>query len=178
MGNNVSALADYEFTPADELLLDTNVWLLVYGPQKPGSARVAAYSRALAKILAARSRIYIDVLIVSEFINAYARLKWKLVAPHFGQFKAFRKSVEFKPVAQDVAADAKRILKHCARIESGFEALDINGLIDEYGTGDFDFNDQVIAGLCKSKGLILVTDDADFGGRGVPVVTANKRLLG
>jgi predicted nucleic acid-binding protein len=139
---------------------------------------VAVYSQALAKIFAAQSRIYIDVLIVSEFINTYARLKWKLVAPYINQFKAFRKSAEFKPVAQDVAADVKRVLKHCSRIENGFEALDINALIGEYQAGDSDFNDQIITELCKRKGLTLVTDDGYFSGQGIPVVTANKRLLG
>jgi predicted nucleic acid-binding protein len=177
MANNALAVASYNFKPEDELFVDTNVWLFIYGPQKPRDTRVAAYSQAFARILAAQSHIYIDVLIVSEFINAYARLKWKLVAPDINPFKAFRKSTEFKPVVQDVAADTKRILGHCSRIENDFVTLDINGLIDEYGTGDSDFNDQVIAALCKRKGLTLVTDDEDFGGQGIPVVTANRKLL-
>lgn len=177
MTHKAEAITGYTFTPADELLLDTNVWLLVYGSQKPGDTKVATYSQALAKILAAQCRIYIDVLIVSEFINAYARIKWKLIAPHINQFKAFRRSPDFKPVAQDIAADVRRVLNHCSRIEDGFEALDIVGLIDEYAAGDADFNDQVIAVLCKRKGLKLVTDDGDFSGQGIPLVTANKRLL-
>lgn len=177
MTHKAEAITGYTFTPADELLLDTNVWLLVYGPQKPGDTKVATYSQALAKILAAQCRVYIDVLIVSEFINTYARLKWKIVAPHINQFKAFRRSPDFKPVAQDIAADVRRVLNHCSRIENGFEALDIDGLIDEYAAGNADFNDQVIAALCKRKGLKLVTDDGDFSGQGIPVVTANKRLL-
>ncbi len=171
------ALPGYDFTPEDELLLDTNIWLLVYGPQNPTDQRVAIYSQALADILAAQSRIYITVLIVSEFINTYARLKWKLVAPHIKPFKTFRQSPEFKPIARDIAADVKRVLHHCSRIESGFDALDIDDVLDEYAGGGSDFNDQVIAALCKNKKLKLVTDDGDFRGSGIPVVTANKRLL-
>jgi predicted nucleic acid-binding protein len=171
------AVANYDFKAEDELFLDANIWLLIYGPQSPGNSGVAIYSQALAKILAAQSRIYIDVLIVSEFINAYARLKWKLVASHIDKFKVFRKSPEFKSVAQDIAADVKQVLNHCSRIENGFEALEIGGLIDEYAAGDFDFNDQIITALCKRKGLKLVTDDGDFSGQGIPIVTANKRLL-
>jgi predicted nucleic acid-binding protein len=177
MMHKTEEIACYDFKSSDELLLDANVWLFIYGPQKPGNTRVATYSQALAKILAAQCRIYIDVLIVSEFINAYARLKWKLVAPHINRFKAFRKSPDFKPVAQDIAADVRRVLNYCSRIENGFEALDIDGLIDEYAAGDADFNDQVIAALCKRKGLKLVTDDGDFSGHGITVMTANKRLL-
>lgn len=177
MANNVSDVAKYNFKIEDELLVDTNVWLLVYGPQKPIDVRVTTYSEALKKIIFAGCRVYIDVLIVSEFINTYARLKWNVMGKPHTEFKRFRKSTDFKPIAQDIAADVKRVLKHCERIENGFEALDIDGLIDKYAAGDSDFNDQVIAALCKKRGLKLVTDDGDFGIQEIPVVTANKRLL-
>jgi predicted nucleic acid-binding protein len=127
-------------------------------------------------MLTAQSRIYIDVLIVSEFMNTYARLKWKLLSPS-SKFKQFRKSKYFKPVAQDIAADAKRVLQHCTRVEDGFESLAIESLMDEYAAGNSDFNDQILATLCKKQGLKLVTDDGDFRGREIPVITANKRLL-
>ncbi|MDN5872967.1 MAG: PIN domain-containing protein [Sinobacteraceae bacterium] len=177
MANKTISVENYNFTPKDELLLDTNIWLFVYCPQKPGNKKVATYSRALANVLAANSRIYIDVLIVSEFINAYARLKWNVMGKPHGDFKRFRKSQDFKPIAQDIANDIKRVLNHCSRVENGFETLDIDGLIAEYAGGDSDFNDQVIAALCQRKDLKLVTDDGDFRGQGIPVVTANQRLL-
>jgi len=177
MPNNASAVANYNFKSEDRLFVDTNVWLFVYGPQKPRDARVATYSQALKRILDAQCRIYIDVLIVSEFINTYARLKWYVMGKPHANFKQFRKSADFKHMAQDIAADVRRVLKHCERIENGFEALDIDGLIGEYAAGDSDFNDQVIASLCTTRALTLITDDADFGLRGIHVVTANKRLL-
>ena len=163
------------------MLLDANIWLLVYGPQKPGDRRVAVYSQALAKILAAKSRIYIDVLIVSEFINSYARLKWRLLSPSRdfkrSDFKTFRKSNDFKLVAQGIAAYVKHVLQHCTRVENGFESLAIDSLIDEYSVGDSDFNDQILTTLCKRKGLKLVTDDSDFKGQEILVITDNRRLL-
>jgi len=55
--------------------------------------------------------------------------------------------------------------------------LDINGLVEEYSAGDSDFNDQVISALCKRNGFKLVTDDGDFCGQDIPVVTANRHLL-
>ena len=176
MRNSAEDIRSYVFKPTDELLLDANIWLFVYGPSKPGDRKVAVYSRALDKILRAKSRIYIDVLIASEFINAYARLKYNILNPGVA-FKRFRQSADFKPIAQDVAADVRRVLQHCTRVESGFPALDINALIYEYEKGNSDFNDQVLANLCKSKGLKLVTDDRDFKDRGLTVVTANRHLL-
>lgn len=180
MTHKAERVTDYDFTSSDALLLDANVWLFVYGPQKPGDSKVDVYSQALAKILAAQSRIYIDVLIVSEFINTYARLRWFLWKDQFASsdnFKKFRKSKNFKPVAEEIAANVRRVLKHCTRVDSGFESLAIDTLIDEYAAGDFDFNDQILANLCKKDGLKMVTDDGDFKSRGIPVITANKRLL-
>jgi predicted nucleic acid-binding protein len=177
MMSNVSAVANYNFNPEDELFLDTNVWMFVYGPQKPGNPKVETYSQAFAKILMAQCRIYIDVLIVSEFINTCARLQWNVMGKPYGDFKKFRNSTDFKTIAQSIAADVKRVLSHCSRVENGFEMMDIDGLITEYGAGESDFNDQIIADLCQKRGLKLVTDDGDFAGHGLPIVTANRRLL-
>jgi predicted nucleic acid-binding protein len=180
MKNSAEDIARYVFQPSDALLLDANVWYFIYGPNRPGDRRVAIYSAALARIQAARSLIYVDALILSEFINRYARFRHAILQPDPAvpaDFKQFRKSPLFKSVAQDIAADVRRILRNCTRIESGFSILDINALVDEYAQGDSDFNDQVLVELCKDKGLKLVTDDADFRDRGLTVVTANKQLL-
>ena len=69
------------------------------------------------------------------------------------------------------------MLQHCTRIATGFETLAIETLLNEYALGDSDFNDQVLTDLCIRTGLMLITDDADFKDRGIPVITANKRLL-
>ena len=173
----VTRVNNYEFTSNDQLFLDANIWLYVYGPQKPGDNSVAIYSQVLRRILEAQSRIYIDILVVSEFINTYARLKWKLVRPEIGRFKDFRKSTDFNPVARDIASNVRRVMNHCSRIEDSFVALEIDSLLDAYAAGDSDFNDQVITELCKRKGLTLVTHDRDFKGRKIPILTANRHLL-
>ncbi|MGH7774721.1 MAG: PIN domain-containing protein [Candidatus Binatia bacterium] len=180
MAKNAEEISKYAFGPADELLLDANVWFFVYGPHRPGDPRAVVYSGALARILNAKSRIYVDVLIVSEFVNAYARLRYNILRGRPGvpgDFKRFRKSSTFKAIAKDIAADVRKLLANCARVESGFGTLDIESLVTEYEQGDSDFNDLVLADLCKSKGLKLVTNDGDFKGKNVVVLTANKRLL-
>ncbi len=177
MPRKTEEITSYVFKDSDKLLLDANVWIFLYGPQKPGDPKVSIYSQAFAKILAAKSQIYIDVLIVSEFINTYARLKYNILLPPSTNFKQFRKSKDFKPIAQAIADDVKRMLQHCTRIATGFETLAIETLLNEYALGDSDFNDQVLTDLCIRTGLMLITDDADFKDRGIPVITANKRLL-
>ena len=177
MNHKTGAVAHYNFTAQDQLFLDANIWLYIHGPQKLRGYWTRIYTPAFNRILKANSRIYIDVLVLSEFINRYARLEWELGPSPRRTFKAFRSSSDFKPVAQDIAADVKIILSYCSPIESGFATLEMDNLLTEYAGGNADFNDQVITELCKSNELTLITHDSDFRTQEIPVLTANPSLL-
>ena len=161
------------------MFLDTNVWWYIYVPQKPKATRqVDIYSQALRDIHEARSRIHIDVLVVSEFINAYARREWRNRRPDIRDFKYFRRSEDFESIASDIARDVKLVTSQCEQLSSGFDTLKIDEMMSAYGAGHSDFNDQVIVQLCQKEGLMLITHDADFEHTGLPILTANARLLG
>lgn len=177
MNHKTGAVEDYNFTTQDRLLLDANIWMYLHGPQKQRGYWRRTYTPVFNRILKAGSRIYIDVLVLSEFINSYARLKWSLVRRHHRTFKAFRNSPAFKPIAQDIVNDVKQIMNHCAQIESGFATLDMDILLAEYAEGHSDFNDQVITELCKSNGLTLITHDSDFRTQDIAILTANPAML-
>ena len=167
----------HNFTSKDKLFLDANIWLYLFSPREPGDRWKQIYSEVFERILKANSRIYVDVLVVSEFINAYARTKWRAVAPHIRSFKDFRSSIGFKPVAEDITAGVRQIISHCSRIESGFVTLQMDGLLTDYAAGNSDFNDQVITELCKNNGFTLITNDSDFKTQEIPILTANSNLL-
>lgn len=171
-------ISSHSFRSSDELLFDANVWLIIDGPQGGSPHRmVHAYSAAFKAALAARSKIHLDVLILSEFINRYARIEHGLVPSAGAPFKKFRQSSAFKSVAQAIGSATRRILSHCQMAESGITQATADTLLIEFSKGDSDFNDQVLAELCKSRKLTLVTDDADFKSCGMPILTANQRLL-
>lgn len=171
----------YRFSKTDKLFFDANIWLYVYGPQgNPGDPKARTYSGALANAMRAGSLILADVLVVSEFINRFARLEHQALyvvgkAPQ--DFKQFRNSPAFQPVAQAIVAAVRKILKLAARTESDFAAVDINALLTEFEGGGYDFNDQVLARLCLSQNLKLVTHDGDFKKAGIDILTANRRIL-
>ena len=80
MKNEAHHIETYTFAADDKLLLDANIWLYIYGPQgDPADHRTRVYSAALANILAVKSHIYLDVLILSEFINRYAHLRYDIL---------------------------------------------------------------------------------------------------
>jgi len=77
MPGQVHRLRTCRFRDTDQLLFDANVWLFLYSPQYgPNDSRVRVYSAAIKNILNARSRIFVDSLIFSEFINTWARFTY------------------------------------------------------------------------------------------------------
>lgn len=169
-------IGQYTFTASDRLMLDTSVWLLIYGPQVPGDNRVAPYSDALRRILEAKSRVYIDLVVLSELINTYARMKHRLVAPKL-KFKDFRNTADFQAVTQDIIADVRQVMKQCTWIVNSLALPSVDELLEEYKRSQSDFNDQLIRALCKQHELTLVTDDSDFKDRNMPILTANRQML-
>ena len=180
MSNRVIRINDYKFSSADRVLFDANVWLYIYGRQEDMSPRNrSTYTLALQRIRSAGGPIYLDGLVLSEFINAYARFVYnKLpVESKPAEFKKFRDSAAFKPIAGKIARQARKILKKCQRTESGFETVELEATLTEYAKGGADFNDMILAELCKAKGLKLVTHDSDFKGEDITILTANGKLL-
>ncbi len=180
MKRKVSSIRDYHFTQQDSLFFDANIWLFIHGPQEQNDKRAGIYSSAFKHILSAKCNIYIDVLIVSEFINRYARMQYKLYqksARRSRNFKDFRDSECYKPVAESIAETVNRILKNCRRINSPFDTIDIGSLLSEYQEGSRDFNDQIFSEICKTNNYIFITDDADFKGHDLSILTANQKLI-
>lgn len=180
MSEDVLDIRAYAFRADDQLLLDANVWLSVYGPDPTGRRLSGIYQTAFRRMREARSHLYLDVLILSEFINRCARLeydqKWPRGRP--GKFKAFRDSPDFRPVAEEIGINATRICRAVTRCETGFDSCDLGGLLVRYAQGKSDFNDLMFSELCRGRGFTFVTDDADFKGSGHRILTANRRLLG
>ena len=177
MKHKAERVSRYRFTSQHKLFLDANIWLYLYGPKKYNNYWVEIYSDVFNRILEAESEVYIDVLVVSEFINRFARQEWELSELYPYSFKTFRNSLEFETIAQGIAAAIKQIMQHCLQIESGFRSLKIDNLLNDYAKGKFDFNDQVITELCKNNELTLVTHDGDFDPGNLHILTENNYLL-
>jgi hypothetical protein len=116
MAKNAEEISNYTFNAGDELLLDANVWFFVYGPHRPGDPRASVYSGALAKILAAKTRIYIDVLIISEFIKRLCTTKTQ------HSKRSFRYSERFQALSGNVRFQTDR-RGYCGGYEKNFDEL-------------------------------------------------------
>ena len=111
-----------------------------------------------------------------EFVNRYARIE----ANRLGagrDFKSFRKSAAFPPVASTIALEAQNIVNACQCIDHHFAEWNMPSLLNDYSTGAHDYNDQLLIQSCRRHNLSLLTDDRDFTEGGLTVFTANNRLL-
>lgn len=167
----------YKFTDSDRLFVDTNIWIYTVGPSSETLDHPQDdYSTALSRAIEAKSQLFTDVLVISEFINTYAKIKWRNSSPA-KTFKEFRMSKEFKAIAEKIASEARKITDCCTLLDSGFSDLRIDDVLTDYAKGKFDFNDQIISELCRKQTLTLVTHDGDFKIYHVPLLTRNQRLL-
>lgn len=179
MKNKAHDLARYTFSEGEALLLDANVWLHIFSPPSGNTPSFArGYDAALKRMLAARTHLAVDALILSEYLNRYIRIEWaalhKQAQPNF---KKFRQSPAFAAVGQGAALFARRILKLCSRYDNPFATANIDQVLTNFESGNQDFNDGLLSEACRHHGWKLVTDDGDFTSGGIEVLTGNPKLL-
>ena len=167
-----------KFRSSDAFLIDANVWLDLNGPPSLRDPHAEKYSKAFKRILAAKCMVFADVLVLSEFVNRHSRYRFDMWKPSkSATFKDFRSSTDYPAVAKDIANAVRGILKTCRPIDSGLESIDMELLLIDFEENRRDFNDQILAEMCRSQNLTLITHDGDFKGYEITVLTANNRML-
>ena len=177
MKNKAFDARSHPFSDSDAILVDANIWLYLYGPASTSATWAGTYSSVFSRILSAGSLLFLDVLILSEFINRFARLEMRRLQPGQYNFKAFRGSADFPPVARSIGSQVNQILMVCRPVDHPFSEWKLSDLLNDFGSGTVDWNDQLVAENCSKHGFALLTNDSDFTEGGISVFTANSRLL-
>jgi predicted nucleic acid-binding protein len=173
---NIHSIERYDFPAGKGYFLDTNIWLYIYGPISWPDEKSDIYSRALKEIRDSKGTIYINCMIISEFINTFSRIEFKQQS-EFSRYKEFRNSLKYRVIAQDIAYNVKKIFRNTLSCDPGLQSVNFPEVMDLFEQGKFDFNDLLFAQICRAKNLIFVTNDKDFSELGVEILTANKKLL-
>src|SRR5262249_27913882 len=92
-------------------------------------------------------------------------------------FKTFRDSADFVPIAQAIQATVMKIGKYAQVLDHPLTACDLPAVLAEFGTGKRDINDELLAQACKQHGLWLLTNDADLLHTGITILTTNPYLV-
>jgi len=158
-----------------QLFFDANVLLYLFGPIATPSNQWAinAYTAVFSHCLKMQSVLCMDTIVLSEFINRFFRIEY-LKANSKDDFKKFRSTPDGVKIAQDVEKMVKgRILKRFKMVGKLFNESDITAI----SLVNRDFNDELIVKTCQEHQCVLVTNDADFNGADIDILTANNRLL-
>lgn len=181
MTSKIIDASRYGFSKEDRVLVDANIWLYLFGPKPPDSAPARSYSAVLKVLQTAGAQLFLDVLVLSEFVNRYVRDQHRVLAVPgatiSGDFKTFRDSADFIPVAEAVHRSVMLIGKFARPVDHMFTKVDLPALLGEFAKGSKDFNDDLIAEACKLHGFALLSNDADVVQAGITLFTTNPRLL-
>lgn len=159
------------------LFFDANVLLYLFG--STSSTWANTYSSVFSQCLKMGNILCVDVFVLSEFINRFLRIEYENYLKTKGlnnqqvKFKNFRSQPEGAQASKDVETIVKgRILNKFALVGKLFDVEDVNAISLVY----CDFNDELIVQTCRQHQCVLVTNDADFSGANIDILTANNKL--
>ena len=76
-------ISSYSFNKTDSLFVDANVWMYIYYTKYPtkeiGFQR--AYTREFEKMIENNCKIHLDAMVLSEFMNRFAKKEWEREIP-------------------------------------------------------------------------------------------------
>ncbi len=176
--NNIQC---YHFTDQDRLFFDANIWVYIYGPQtQTNRYQHRIYSGVYKDIISRGSKIYIDVVVLSELINRVARFHYNLWQENQHKsigYKEYRAMDEFKPIASDIKSIVHMILVDSKPVDTCFSQMDQRVLMDSFESENTDFNDLIIINVCRMNNLVLITHDSDMRNADIQILTSNRQLL-
>jgi predicted nucleic acid-binding protein len=187
MTNQAKDIRRSGFSNSDCLFLDTNVLIYIYYGIYREEDRYYKkwYTDALGKMRESNSQIFIDALVLSEFINRFVHMEYDRLLPPIkreknkNNYKIFRASKDGKDAAREIVIHTHKILSYAqiCDLDYNFIKPGLPNHLSEYEKSNSDFNDLLYIELCKKNDFTLVTHDGDFKNCGIPVLTANRNLL-
>ncbi len=156
------------------LMFDANVWLSIGGPFPDKPKRVAAYSAVYKRALESGAEIFIPQIVAGEFLNR-AVVMLARADGHDGRGK-IHAAANYGAWIKEACDLLHAILGDHTRLPDGFDALEMEPCYAAAEAGGLEFHDILIASLCRRNGLTLVTDDADYKGQDIPIITWNQQL--
>lgn len=159
-GINVNPLCN-----KDKIFIDTNILIFLFSPTFVESEKwqIDKYSEIFLNLIENKNKLYINSVVISEFINQCLRIDFNKHYNTSGtkDFKRnYRKSDEYKNTLRIILNQLKKILKKTIKIDDNFSKFDT---IEEYKISiNIDFNDLIIAKTVIDNDFKLLTNDGDF----------------
>jgi predicted nucleic acid-binding protein len=177
----VHDISAYQPSSTDVFFFDNNVWMFLFCPIVGyGRPKQKLYAAFFDKINTAKSCIWINSLVLSEFCNAWLRIvynNWKKKTENTvnnDYKKDFVGSNTYNDSIEEIKLTLQSILKNVERATDDFNAINLDHIFTELE--NCDFNDSYYLELASRKKWKIVTDDADLfknNKLNVEIITAN-----
>lgn len=164
----VDKLKDHNVSPMNSYLFDTNVWIYIYGPMADSEKKKQGqYASLLRDIIDRKAGLFINSMVLSEYINRVLRIEFGQWKNNNGLFDAdykrdYRPTKDFEVALADVKAQVKDILYNVTQKRpDDFNNIDINGIVNSMSNSS-DFNDVYLVRCCERGNMCFVSDDKDI----------------
>lgn len=169
----------------NKIFLDTNIWIYLFCPfSRSRDFIVKKYSRAFNYLIRSKNEIFIDITVLSEFINRYLRIAYEIYKENnnkkddFQYKRDYKQTDDFKETARLIFSTIKnKILVRVSVINPEYANNDIDELISGLNERLIDFNDLHIERLCKHNNFYLLTDDGDFSDSSIGIISGNPKFF-
>ncbi|MDC0932708.1 type II toxin-antitoxin system VapC family toxin [Arcobacteraceae bacterium] len=158
----------YNIKQEKKVFIDTNILIFLFSPysmSREYDTQKETYSEVLGLLMEYKSKLYINSIVISEFINVSLKLDFN---KNFNKNddkdfkKDYRGSKPYKCTLNSILVQLKQILKICDKIDDDFKQFNV---LDEFTENtNLDFNDVLIADTVIHNKLEILTNDQDFQG--------------
>jgi hypothetical protein len=170
-------------------LFDANVWLCIldgYYQKNYKKPYLDFFKKFSSKDYEEQPKILLPSLLLSEVINRLIRdvyfndfKKAQETTPGINESKAFKSIyrqdkqflIDYKIIFQNIKAYQSQI----KLIDDNFSGYRLKDVLKDNST-NLDFNDYLYSKIAKKHSAHIVTDDIDFAGLSLNILTANNKL--
>ena len=158
----------YNINTNDNVFLDTNILIFLFSPDFVHSKeyQVDTYSKIFEKLIENKSAMYINSIVISEFLNRCLRIDFNKNYQDSNNTKDYKKdyrsSDEYKRTLAILLKELNKMFNEfkIKQLDDGFSNFDT---ITEFkNSTELDFNDLIIARNVIDNSFKLLSDDRDF----------------
>ncbi len=183
---SIYGLNDLNCLSNKNIFVDANILIFNFMPFNGDklTERVKNYTKAFSLLLTSNNNFFINVLVISEFINRFIKQGFEMyisenqLSKSYSFKHEYRKTDHFYESLEMVSSIVKnKILKYMTIAEVDYNNDVLAELSLDLVKYKIDFNDLNFIKLCRDKNFILFTDDIDYQNMPIDILSGNKGYL-
>lgn len=167
--------ADIPNLKGRNIFIDANVLLYLYFATPSMKDWPVKYSSIFSALVANGNQLVLDYNVLSEVVNRELKVNHQHYVVTNGNcpYKMWRDSKDGKNAELRTYSLIKSLFSIFLVEGKVYEIADIHPMLTP---SSLDFTDKAIVNLCQAKGYVLLTNDKDFSGVDLDILSANRSI--